>query len=72
LTGENIAHKTIWNEMDLCEKVRTNGFVKISRFDPIKYLNQIDPDYDDHSLAYFPHKDQAGIQVSLALTFSKE
>jgi len=72
LTGENIVHKTVWNEMDLSDKARLNGFINISRFDPIEYLNKIDPDYDDHSLAYFPHMDHTGIQVSLALKFFKD
>ena len=72
LTGESIAHKTVWNEKDLSEKVRVNGFTNISKFDPIEFLKKIDPDYDDYSLAYYPHMDKTGIQVSLALKFSRD
>ena len=69
--ADPIFHKTIWNENELKEKLLETNFCHISRFDPVSYLSAIDPKYDDHSLAYFPHFDAKGIQVSLALSASK-
>jgi predicted SAM-dependent methyltransferase len=70
-SGETMTHMTVWNEKDLSAKLRDNGFSGIAKFDPIKFLNSIDPQYDDYSLAYFPHMDRSGIQISLALRFTK-
>lgn len=62
-----IFHKTAWDENDLTETLTKAKFASVKKFDPVKYLRDIDPDYDDHSLAFFPAYDQTGIQVSLAL-----
>ena len=66
-----IFHKTIWNERDLINKLKELNFDKVKSFNPKSYLSVIDPTYDDYSLAYFPHLDSNGIQVSLAISASK-
>ena len=60
-------HKTVWNFSDLTDALKINGFEDVKKFDPVNYLQQIDPSYDDHSLAFYPHMDRSGIQVSLAV-----
>ena len=67
LNDNFIYHKTVWNENDLKTALREAGFHKVKRFSPAGYLSSIDQDYDDHSLAYFPHMDRSGIPFSLAL-----
>jgi ubiquinone/menaquinone biosynthesis C-methylase UbiE len=66
-----IYHKTIWDEISLSNILLKNGFLKIQKFNPQEYLFKIDPKYDDHSLAFFPHMQKSGIQVSLALQGTK-
>lgn len=63
-----IFHKTVWNEIDLKGMLLENNFSDVEVFDPISYLGKIDPEYDDYSLAFFPHMDKSGIKVSLAIT----
>jgi hypothetical protein len=48
-----------------------SGFKEVKTFDPVEYLGNIDEMYDDYSLAFYPHMDSSGIQVSLALTARK-
>lgn len=62
-----IYHKTVWNEDDLISALLEAGFQRVERFLPEDYLSKIDENYDDHSLAYFPHMDKNGIPFSLAL-----
>lgn len=62
-----IYHRTTYNFDSLRLALSSAGFSQITRFDPIEYLSKIDPQYDDYSLAYFPHMDRRGIQVSLCL-----
>jgi len=70
--GDNdIYHKTTWNEFDLKKLLMQCGFGGIRSFNPILYLSSIDKEYDDYSLAFFPHMDRSGIQVSLALEGTK-
>lgn len=66
-----IFHKTIWNSKELIRELDESNFESIEVFNPKNYLSAIDPSYDDYSLAYFPHFDQTGVQVSLALSASK-
>jgi ubiquinone/menaquinone biosynthesis C-methylase UbiE len=70
-TGATLYHKTVWNSQDLTEALKNSKFKDISEFNPVNYLEEIDPDYDDYSLAYFPHMDRGGIQISLALVATK-
>jgi SAM-dependent methyltransferase len=60
-------HRTVWDFTSLSRALSSAGFVDIAIFDPIQYLESIDPDYDDYSLAFNPHMDKTGIQVSLAI-----
>lgn len=69
--SEPIFHRTVWNRQDLTLLLEQVGFGKVKVFHPKIYLQTIDPAYDDYSLAYFPHMDSTGIQVSLALTATK-
>lgn len=70
--GEHIYHKTTWDYLTLSTVLQRTGFTEVSKFDPVEYLGAIDPNYDDHSLAFFPHMDRSGIQVSLAITALKQ
>lgn len=61
-------HKTVWDFNSLSQALLKAGFVNVAIFDPTEYLASIDSDYDDYSLAFNPHMDRKGIQVSLAMT----
>lgn len=61
-------HRLVYDKSTLYGIMSKAGFVDIREFDPVDYLGGLDPNYDDYSLAYFPHMDRAGIQVSLCLT----
>lgn len=65
--GETIYHRTVYDFDSLSETLRLAGFTQIELFDPVKFLSDADPHYDDYSLAYFPHMDRRGIQVSLCV-----
>jgi SAM-dependent methyltransferase len=64
---QTIYHRTTFDRESLVSLLNENGFVNIVEYDPISFLGQIDPNYDDHSLAFFPHMDRGGIQVSLCI-----
>lgn len=64
-----IQHRTIWNKKDMYQKLESLGFVNIREFDAVSFLGAIDNEYDDYSLAYYPHLDRAGIKVSLCISF---
>jgi len=66
--NEVLYHKVVFDKSTLIEIMSEVGFVEIREFDPVDYLGRVDPNYDDYSLAYFPHMDRTGIQVSLCLT----
>jgi len=69
--GEVIFHKTIWDLDSLSQAISDAGFSLIAEFNPIEYLADLDPNYDDYSLAFYPHMNRRGIQVSLALSALK-
>lgn len=71
-SDDTLYHKTVWNYLDLKNELESSGFGTVTRFDPVKYLSDINPSYDDYSLAYFPHMDRTGIQISLALVATKQ
>jgi predicted SAM-dependent methyltransferase len=66
-----VYHRTVYDDKSLMNVLETSGFIDVKRFDPVKYLGNIDPEFDDHSLAFFPHFDRDGIQISLAYTGRK-
>lgn len=71
LNNQYIYHRTVYNR-DVASKLLTSvGFVDIEDFNANEYLGAIDPSYDDYSLAYFPHMDKSGIQISLNLKSRK-
>lgn len=63
-----IYHRVVYNFETLSRALQSAGFSQIKRFSPVDYLAAIDPQYDDYSLAFFPHMDKRGIQVSLCVT----
>lgn len=65
---EIIYHRTVWDKKSLITALEKAGFFQVNRFDPIQYLSKIDPDYDDYSLAFYPHMDRTGVQVSLCVS----
>lgn len=64
-------HKTVWDMPSLSECLYISGLMDVSRFNPIEYLSKIDPLFDDYSLAFFPHMDRNGTQISLCLYGTK-
>lgn len=66
-----IYHKTVWNHSNLETALLNSGFVNVCEFSAEEYLHGIDRNYDDYSLAYFPHLDSKGIRVSLNLRAEK-
>jgi len=63
-----IYHRSTWTFESLKEVLLKSGFTSVKKYSPVDYLEKIDPNYDDYSLAYFPHMNRSGIQVSLCLT----
>lgn len=66
-----IFHKTVYTLESLSRLLRSSGFSNIETYDPVVFIENFDEGYDDHSLAFFPHMDRSGIQVSLCLTAVK-
>lgn len=62
-----IYHKTVYDLSSLQAILSDSGFTNISKYDPILFLKQFDSQFDDHSLAFYPHMDRRGIQVSLCV-----
>jgi predicted SAM-dependent methyltransferase len=69
--NSTIFHKTVYNKKDLSDLLQAAGFEMVLPFDPVEYLQKISTEYDDYSLAYYPHMDRSGIQVSLTLKATK-
>ena len=67
IANQLIYHKTVYDEPSLSLLLQECGFINVEKYDPVQFLSEIDKDYDDHSLAFFPHMDRNGIQVSLCL-----
>lgn len=64
-------HKTVWDESSLRQALEHAGFKDIQVFKAEEYLANTDPDFDDYSLAFFPHMDRTGVRVSLSLSARK-
>lgn len=64
-------HRTVWDEPSLRQALENAGFEDIKVFKAEEYLENTDPDFDDYSLAFFPHMDRKGIRVSLSLSARK-
>jgi|688.fasta_scaffold06660_10 predicted SAM-dependent methyltransferase len=67
INGETLYHRTVWDFASLKMFLENSGFASISTFDPVDYLGSIDKNFDDYSLAYFPHMDRNGIPISLSV-----
>ena len=66
-----IYHRTVYDKGSLFSVLEQVGFGELEEYDPIAFLGNFDPTYDDHSLAFFPHMDRSGIQVSLCVKGTK-
>ena len=62
-----IFHRTVFDRSKLEALLLEAGYSEVYEYNPVEFLASIDPNYDDHSLAFFPHMDQSGVQVSLCL-----
>lgn len=63
-----IYHRTTFDFRSLTSLLEKCGFGDVTEYDPVSFLGKLDPNYDDHSLAFFPHMDRTGVQVSLCLS----
>jgi len=70
-TDEVVYHKSAWDSTTLVKTLSHAGFEDIEAYDPAEFLSSIDPDFDDYSLAFYPHFDRTGIQISLCLRARK-
>jgi predicted SAM-dependent methyltransferase len=69
--SEHIYHKTIYDKKSLSLLLQSAGFKDIKLWDWREVFAD-QPEYDDHSQAYFPHMDKEnGIHVSLNLECKK-
>ena len=69
--GSFIYHKTVYDKKSLTELLERIGFSDIKLWDWREVFKN-NPDYDDHSQAYFPHMDKEnGIHVSLNIQCKK-
>ena len=66
-----IYHRTVYDKSSLIAVLEQVGFGEIEEYDPLAFLGNFDSTYDDHSLAFFPHMDRSGIQVSLCVKATK-
>ena len=62
-----IYHKCVYDRQSLTALLQSSGFRDIKEYDPVAFLVNLDPKFDDHSLAFFPHMDRNGIQLSLCI-----
>lgn len=68
LPNQTIYHRTTFDRASLTSLLEENGFVNVDEYDPVSFLRNLDPNYDDHSLAFYPHMDRTGVQISLCLS----
>ena len=69
--GSFIYHKTVYDKNSLTELLKRTGFSNIELWDWREVFSN-NPEYDDHSQAYFPHMDKEnGIHVSLNIQCKK-
>lgn len=66
-----IYHKTVYDHKSLTSLLNRLGFLEIQNWDWREVFKQ-NPEYDDHSQAYFPHMDKDnGIHISLNIECKK-
>ena len=66
-----IYHRTVYDKSSLFAVLEQVGFGEIEEYDLLAFLGNFDATYYDHSLAFFPHMDRSGIQVSLCVKGTK-
>lgn len=71
--GSAIYHRTAWDIRSLTAELEEAGFNLVREYSPLTFLKTLTPDgeFDDHSLAFWPHMDLGGVQVSLCLQATK-
>ena len=60
--GSFVYHKTVYDQRSLSNLLESAGFSKTKLYDAHQFLPQ---NYDDYSLAYYPHMDRTGVQMHL-------
>ena len=69
--GDYIYHKTVYDDKSLTSLLQQLGFREIKQWD-WRQVFKNNPEYDDHSQAYFPHMDKEnGILISLNIECKK-
>lgn len=68
LNDTKIYHRNVFDAKLLESILLESGFSHVASFNPVSFLSQFDANYDDYSLAFWPHMDRNGIQVSLCLS----
>jgi predicted SAM-dependent methyltransferase len=63
--NDPIFHKIVYNEPTFNFALIQAGFSKGENYSAQDFIRSIDPQYDDYSMAFYPHMDSSGIQVSL-------
>ena len=72
LNGNYIYHKCVYNRPKLVALLTHAAFSDIRDWDSLEFFDNLQPDYDDYSRAYFPHMDfNCGFQISLNILCSK-
>jgi predicted SAM-dependent methyltransferase len=69
---EPIFHKIVYNKDTFNLALIESGFSEGTDYSAQDFVASIDSEYDDYSLAYFPHMDSSGIQVSLNIIARKK
>jgi predicted SAM-dependent methyltransferase len=60
--GSSVYHRTVYDQRSLSKLLEGVGFSKIRLYNAHEFLPE---DYDDYSLAYYPHMDKTGVQMHL-------
>jgi predicted SAM-dependent methyltransferase len=60
-----IFHKIVYNQKTFNSILKESGFGESEKYSAQNFIESIDLKYDDYSLAFYPHMDRNGIQVSL-------
>jgi len=69
--SDYIYHKTVYDNKSLTSLLQQLGFREIKQWD-WRQVFKNNPEYDDHSQAYFPHMDKEnGILISLNIECKK-
>jgi ubiquinone/menaquinone biosynthesis C-methylase UbiE len=65
--GDVLYHRTVWDKASLTQVLLGADFTDVTEYNPVEFLASFDSNFDDHSLAFYPHFDRSGTQISLCL-----